>query len=337
MSDSIYYNVDNILSHNCLFNFLLGARGIGKTYSSKRRVIKNFIKSGAQFVYLRRYEDELGKDKLDKFFNDIEKEFPDHDLYAKQKTFYMDKYEMGYAIPLSKSLQYKSVPFPKVTLIIFDEFIIDKGMIRYMPNEVETFLELYSTIARDRDVPVLFLSNAITFTNPYFLYFDLSYPNCSSIVKKSMIPGERKDILLEVIPSLEFQAHMSETRLGKLVKGTNWGNYSINNDFLRDNTTFVEPMNTSCYCMFNLKTSAGVFGVYYDSVNGLMYVSEQSDPTCKYTVAVNTDVLSNGSIGQNGIGKSLIATLKDKFMSGDVRFTTQKAKNVAIQIVSFSV
>ena len=192
MSDkNIYYNVDNALSHNCLFNFLLGARGIGKTYSAKRRVIKNWIKTGAEFVYLRRYDTELTKDKVEKFFNDIQREFPDHELSAKGKEFAIDGYTFGYAVPLSKALQYKSVPFPRVSLIIFDEFIIDQGMIHYLPREVETFLEMYSTIARDRDVPVLFLSNAITFTNPYFLYFDLKTQPNKTLIKKAMIPGER--------------------------------------------------------------------------------------------------------------------------------------------------
>lgn len=56
--------------------------------------------------------------------------------------------------------------------IIFDEFIIDKGVYKYLPNEVEYFLDLYETISRLRDVKDLFLCT-ITQTNPYFIYFDI--------------------------------------------------------------------------------------------------------------------------------------------------------------------
>ena len=56
-----YYNIDDTLSRDRLFNFVVGPRGVGKTYSAKNRVIKNFINKGEQFVYIRRYDTELQK------------------------------------------------------------------------------------------------------------------------------------------------------------------------------------------------------------------------------------------------------------------------------------
>lgn len=335
--ENIYYNIDTALSHNCLFNFLLGARGIGKTYSAKRRVIKNYLRSGAQFVYLRRYDTELKKDKLSKFFNDIAIEFNEHELGVNNKEFTLDKEPIGYAMALTQAAQYKSTPFPDVSMIIFDEFIIDKSAIRYLPNEVESFLEMYSTIARDRDVTVVFLSNAITFTNPYFLYFDIEIQPGQQLLKKSMIPGERKDILVEIIKNDNYSAHMKNTRLGKIVANTAWGGYSIDNEFLRDDSTFIEPMQSACYCMFNVRTSNGTFGVYNDNINGLLYVSEQYDPSVKYTIAINTTSHNTGTVGLNGIGKGYINILKDNFMSGQVRFTSMKAKNITIEIMKYHV
>ena len=166
----MWYDVNKTLSYNCLFNFVVGPRGVGKTYSCKRRVIKDFITKGQQFIYLRRYETEIKSSQIDLFFDDIQHEFQDHALAVKKKCFYIDGKLAGWALPLSRASQFKSVPFPYVTKILFDEFIIDQGLIRYLPDEVQTFNEMYSTIARLRDVTVLFLSNAITFTNPYFPY-----------------------------------------------------------------------------------------------------------------------------------------------------------------------
>ena len=82
----------------------------------------------------------------------------------------------GFVLPLSVANILKSTSFNKVSTIIFDEFIIDKGCYRYLANEVEQFLDMVETIARLRDVRVLFLGNAISVTNPYFTYFNLTLP-----------------------------------------------------------------------------------------------------------------------------------------------------------------
>ena len=66
----MYWDIKRALSYNCLFNFIIGARGVGKTYGCKEFVIKRFLREGEQFVYVRRYKDELKKMK--RFFDDIE-------------------------------------------------------------------------------------------------------------------------------------------------------------------------------------------------------------------------------------------------------------------------
>ena len=41
------------------------------------------------------------------------------------------------SLALSTSAQHKSTPYPKVTTIIFDEFIIETGTIHYLKDEVK--------------------------------------------------------------------------------------------------------------------------------------------------------------------------------------------------------
>ena len=59
MNPEFYYNPQKLLSYNCLFNFIEGERGNGKTYAFKKFCIDNFIKKGLQFIWVRRYESEL--------------------------------------------------------------------------------------------------------------------------------------------------------------------------------------------------------------------------------------------------------------------------------------
>ena len=70
-----YYDGSTAISYNSLFTFCIGGRSIGKTYYFKRMAIKNFINKKKQFIYLRRYKEELQK-TISSFFNDVKQEFP---------------------------------------------------------------------------------------------------------------------------------------------------------------------------------------------------------------------------------------------------------------------
>lgn len=139
--------------------------------------------------------------------------------------------------------------FPDVDKIIFDEFIIDKGTYRYLTKEVNAFLNFYDTISRDRDIKVYFIANAITMTNPYFLYWDIDLPNQN----KSFKLFKNNLILLEYINSSEFTNERIKTRFGQLINNTEYGDFSLNNKFLLDSTDFIEHKNKHCSFYFAFK------------------------------------------------------------------------------------
>lgn len=297
---------------------------MGKTYSAKRRIIRNYLNGGKQFVYLRRFDTEVKKGQMELLFSDIQDEFSEYDITYKDGCFYIDKKVMGWAIPLSKSAQYKSTPFPNVSMIVFDEFIIDVGLVRYLPNEVQTFNEMYSTIARLRDVRVLFLSNAITFTNPYFLFYDLKLPEGKHLVKKN-------DILLELVESPVYQSEAANTRFGKIISGTDYGKYAINNEFLRDTDVFIEKMPGPGQCLINLVAEGVTFGVYGYKENKMIYVTEKPDSS-KETVALDLSSHQSESVlAKSNFASPAVGIIKQEFYLGKVRFTTMKAKNILLK------
>ena len=65
----MFYSYNRIRSYNAIWNFIISNRGGGKTFGSKEMCIKNFIKKGEQWIYVRRYKTELKKRAL--FFDDI--------------------------------------------------------------------------------------------------------------------------------------------------------------------------------------------------------------------------------------------------------------------------
>lgn len=229
--DSIYYDISGLLSQRCIFNFVIGNRGGGKTFGSKQLVINRFKKKGKQFAWIRRYQTEI--DTLNNFWADIKPFFPDDELSQVGNELYINGDLAGYLIPLSTSMKLKSVAYPLVQTIVFDEFIIDKGRLNYLRNEAHVFMELYETIARMREnVVAIFLGNAISVVNPYFDFFKIT-PNLGARYTK------KDGVCIEFYFNEIFIARKEKTAFGKLIRQTSYGEYNMKNKFLRDSDSFI--------------------------------------------------------------------------------------------------
>lgn len=323
----MYWDISRCLSYNCLFNFIVGARGVGKTYGSKKFVIKDFLRNGNQFVYVRRYKEELKKMK--RFFDDIQDEFPDTEFKVSPPNFIINDKVAGTYMPLSTAKIEKSTPFPKVRTIIFDEFILDKGTHHYLPDEVTNFLELYSTVARDRDVRVLFLSNALTVTNPYFMYFDIHLPYGKDITSKN-------DILIEMVRDEEYKTHIESTRFGKLIKNTQYGDYAISNEFLRDDSTFIEKKPDTCSYSFTMRYKDAYYGVWTDRMTGFLFVSTDVDKNCKFCYAITQADHAPNMVLLKGHVSPLIDRFLSWYKKGYVRFENMNIKNMCQEILKMT-
>lgn len=296
-----YYSYNTIRSHQALFNFILSNRGGGKTYGAKLMAIKDYIKSkkktgtGDQFVYVRRYDSEF--DNKDQFFFDIidNNEFPEYEFMVKgYKGFIREKVDeeeedpneweiICFFVPLSISQRYKSTAYPNVTKIFFDEFIVDKNNIRYLKNEVDTFLNLFETVNRSRDnVDAFFLANNVSLVNPYFSYFKL-YPNPNKRFTKS------KDglVVIEMFTDYEFMEAKKKTRFGRLIQGTAFGNFAIENQSLNDNTAFImKRPSEKLRFMASFIIEGKEIGIWECDELALFYVDFKVDESSKerYTV-----------------------------------------------------
>ena len=73
------------------------------------------------------------------------------------------------------------------------------------------------------------------YTNPYFLYFDLKIPTNNDI--KLFKDGL---ILLQYMKNEEYREFKKQTKFGKLIAGTSYEDYAINNKMIDDNNYFIE-------------------------------------------------------------------------------------------------
>ena len=228
----IYFNFNRIFSYqHCSTFILIGGRGIGKTTGFAYKAAKDFLKSGEQFVYIRRYKTEAGNSK--DLFSKVMKDVAIRGIKAGAYTYNYKKEVMGWCIPLTTAPTFKSgVDFSKVTKICFDEAILPrKGTYRYLPEEITAFFEIVSTITRTRtNYKIFIIGNNADLFNIYFDYFNVPKFDNIYVNKERKLYCELSKINPELL-DLE-----KETPLYALTKDTAYGDYHYNNKVLVSNT-----------------------------------------------------------------------------------------------------
>lgn len=329
----MYYTLDRLLSFNAVLNFIIGERGVGKSFCLKNYAVERYIKTGEQFVYLRRYKEELTL-ACSSFFKDLQAAgfYTDHEFQVKGSKnltlFYMDGEIIGYGIALSTSNILKSTAFPDVKTIIYDEFILDTGIYHYLKNEVTQTLSAIETIFRLRDGRVFFLGNSISIDNPFFNFFSLDLPYNSEF--KTFKDGL---IVVNYIKNLEYRAKKKSTRFGRLIDGTEYGRYAIDNEMLRDSSTFIEKKGSNPRFWHVLYVNNHKYGVWHNAQNGRLYISDDYDPNSNtiFTISIDdhTPDTKFVSMRTNGFMKAII----EYYKNAELYFENQKIKNDIIPIL----
>lgn len=323
-----WYILERILSHNALINMINGARGFGKTYSVKKKVLNNFLDKSKQFIYLRRLDSEVEKVR-DTLFNDVLKEskFEGLQITRKGNTYFADGKECGYIYCLSTDYKnLKSASFPDVTTIIFDEYLIDdtKPSARYLKNEVQLFMEFLESVIRTRDdCIVIMMANNFSSINPYTIYFDIDIKAGREFNK-----NKTKDVVLQIAKSKAFEEYKTETRLGRLMNGTEYGDYAIKGKYILDSDTFIEkrPNNSRLECVFVFPEVT--LGLWY--LNDTIYISEKHDPNHKIKYTFDLSLHDVNTLFTNKRGY-YVELLIDSYKHHRVRFDNQKCKKICEQ------
>jgi hypothetical protein len=330
-----YYNYGKALSHNATYNFIVGGRGLGKTYGAKRLAIRAYLKNRDMFVYLRRHKEELTS--RDTFFADIQHEFPDWDFRANGNTFEAapahtrdDRKRpwdvMGYAIALSTAQKQKGVAFPRVKLIIFDEFILENGLVHYLPDEANVFNNFYSTVDRWQDkTKVLFLANAVSISNPYFLNYKIEVKAEDEFIKLN-----DGFILCHFPNSAEFAASVMETRFGKFIDKTEYAKYAVANEFADNHGELVKPKDPRARFRYNLETRMGSFSIWHNQLAGEYYAfAHQAPGQLSFTMVPEAVAPDKALLFYND---AMIQQLRTAYRFARVNFDSPTTRNIFLDV-----
>lgn len=333
---SIFLNFDKVLSYNAFLTMLIAERGIGKTYGSKNFCISHYLKKHKKFAWIRRYGTDLGETFGDskepnKFFKDIEIEYPNHyfttenDERGKIKYCMMDDTIIGYGMSLKSAESLKGTQYNDVDTIIFDEFLVGDGGTRYIKDEPMYLLSIIESIARLRRIRVILLGNSTSTVNPYFDFFNVHLPYNSEYQL-----FKNNTILVAFIRNSKYREVKKQTEFGKLIEGTKYEQYAVNNQFVNDTNTFIKKKTSKARLFCNIILNNSIYGVWLDTYD--MFISKKYNQN--YNVTITFDYKSHNE-------KTLLLKSKNVFMQNIVRhyqnatlyFENQNIKHAIIDLL----
>lgn len=317
-----------------MFNFIIGSRGNGKTYGFKKLALDAFFQSGEQFVYMRRSQVEL-MDAQSTFMDDIADKYPGWEFKMEKDRLLVSPVPenqkesriwsvVGRFIYLSNAKRKKSVSYSKVSQICFDEFLADK----YLNDEVTLFLNAYDTIARMRDVKCYFVANSVSIYNPYFMYFNLNLPNTKNGIKRI-----KQDIVIELVMDEKYKEARRNSRFGKIIDGTSYGDFSTENKFVDDDKTFIAKKSQKSHYYCTVYVDDDPYALYYDSETKLIYISRNVNEECPRKVFYRSEIKSLKTVYARHPYdplKFLLISYQEKL----VRFETVECEKVFKQILA---
>lgn len=192
-----HYSIRELLLRKALYNLILGQRSNGKSYAVKDMSLYEAY-TGLDYIthkplgkrrylaYIRRWKEELKASDVESYFDDMPIAKLTNNEYDCVSVWRSDIYlaklndegkkdrgmKIGHCFCLTSATHYKSLTYPDILNLIFEEFLTDM----YLPREVENLESIVSTIARSEEVHVYMIGNTISRLCPYFREWELT--NC---------------------------------------------------------------------------------------------------------------------------------------------------------------
>lgn len=246
--ESGYLDIRAILATGSPFIFIVGGRGIGKTYGA----LKTAYEDNTFFMYMRRTQSQVDLVNKAEFnpFNSINE---DEGIRIQPRTFtkYNSVFEeitgsgdeeerraIGYTCALSTISNLRSFDASAVDLLIYDEFIADKHD-RPIKYEGNAFLGAIETIGRNRELKgkaplqVLCMANAVDLANPIFM--ELNLVNIAMKMKEkgqAVRKDGRRGYLLILLDQTPIGRKKRDTALYRLAADdSEFSRMALDNDF----------------------------------------------------------------------------------------------------------
>ena len=241
-----YLNVDRILQEDYPFIFIIGARGVGKTYG----ILQYIYEFHEKALLLRRTQ--VQADIIsNNAFHPYKKLCENNNWHIR--TIPIVKGVVGlctcnsddeiiespfaYIAALSTFSNLRGFDASDVDYIFLDEFIPEVGS-KPVPNEFEKYLNCYETVNRNRELsgepPVKFIcaANSNCIDNPYFIGLGIVNKIYAMQRKgKSIYTDEKRGLMVINLAFSPISEAKRETALYRLSAGTGFENMALSNEY----------------------------------------------------------------------------------------------------------
>lgn len=234
-----HYSLQPIKKIGATYNLIYGEKSNGKSYAVKEDCLKRFLENGEQMVLLRRYDVELKRQKLERYWSDMPIDILSggeyNEIYSYSGDLYMAKNEngkrtnakkFGFTMALNLAQSYSGTEYPQVTTILLEEFIsLDGG---YLPDELFLFNHIISTVARRRTITVYMLANSISRISPYWREYSVDdivknqEQGTICVIKRNTISGDEQKVAVEYCANTTGRSLMFAGRRGVMINEGKW-------------------------------------------------------------------------------------------------------------------
>lgn len=317
-----------------------GNRTGGKTTYFGRLAVNRFLRTGAKFMLIYRFNYELDE-VADKFFKNLSKLFFNGSIMqSKRKAkgifheLILDDKPCGYAVSLNSADQIKKYShfFSDTGCMIFDEFQSETN--HYCNDEVRKLLSIHTSVARGdgeqvRYVPIYMLSNSVSILNPYY-----SELNISTRLRDDTKFLRGDGFVMERAYVESASIAQKQSGFNRAFSHNSYVEYSAQNVYLIDNKAFIDKPEGKSVYIGTLKYNGTLFGIREYSEAGVIYCDDKADISfpLKVTVTTNDHNINFVMLKRNDF---FLSNLRWYFEKGCFRFKDLRCKEAILKALSY--
>lgn len=339
-----YYNGGKLLNMTDLNGnkpeifIVAGNRSAGKTTYFSRKIVRDFINDGKQFILLYRYNYQT-ENCESSFFGNLQTFFPDQFMTAKNRMrgayreLFLNKKTCGYAIALNKSDVIKTISsmFYNVEQILFDEFQTEGS---YCDNEISKFISVHMSVARghgkqSRYVPVYMCSNFSSLLNPYYATLGIS-----ERLRTDTKFMRGNGWAIEINKNKHAIDEQTNSIFMSAFKDALYYKHAIDNMYMNDNVKFIENISGNNNYLCTIKYNGELFSLREYHSPHVLYVSNSIDPQNPRRISVTDDDLEQNYVMKQQYSY-LVTLCRNFYQWGLVRFQNLNSKNAFIKFASY--
>lgn len=296
-----YLNMQKIIEAPFTFNFVVGARGTGKTFGALDYV---YIRPEKHFILMRRTQEQCNTISRQDFspFKALEAYHDNERLIAcrsagKNMGRYgdiildengeeADYITQGYAVALSTVANMRGFDMSDIELLFYDEFIKERHE-KPLKDEGKAFLNAYETINRNREltgrdpVKCVCMANSNDIANPIFIELGL-VTTCERMLAKGIdvYTNKERGIAIYLLHNSPISQAKKNTALYRLSDArSEFAKMAISNDFNIEHGTNIGNRKLIEYVPV---VQVGESVVYKHKSNGTYYVTTHASGNIPY-------------------------------------------------------